>query len=63
MTKKLVVYDINGEDITEEMNDVAWLKDLISRTLESVELDEFDQEIDRLILEGKQVAYYTDTVH
>jgi hypothetical protein len=64
MNRKLVVYDINGEDITDAMGDDSeWLKDLINRTLESIQLDEIDQEVDRLILAGKQVEYYSDTIH
>lgn len=33
------------------------------RGVKSIKLDEIDQEIERLIMEGKQVIYYSDTVH
>ena len=33
------------------------------RGVKSIKLDEIDQEIERLIMEGKQVSYYSDTVH
>jgi hypothetical protein len=64
MSKNLIIYDQFGNDITDEMHDAAWLKDLINKTLDSINnLDEIDQTVDKLLLEGKQVAYYSDIIH
>lgn len=60
---RVVVIDENGDDITDERTEEEWLSDILGAALKSIELDEVDQEIERLIMEGKQVAYYSDTVH
>lgn len=57
------VIDENGEEITDERTEEEWLAEILGAALKSIKLDEIDQEIERLILEGKQVAYYSDTVH
>lgn len=64
----VVITDIEGKEITDEFLEEMGITDQASFLkmifdMVSQPPDEFDQEIDRLILEGKQVAYYTDTVH
>jgi hypothetical protein len=64
----IVITDTEGKEITDEFLDEMGITDrtsFLKMVLDIVSQppDEFDREVDRLILEGKQVVYYTDTIH